>query len=269
MSRIATAALEAFHAAGWIGFGADPRIAAWAAHAQHAARMALRDPAHAHWLRCGGSWFVGVDALPNDARGRIAGGPPLAGEVIDFIAVLPGCGALPLHRAQLSACYPGYPRQGTEESAAGWRFRLEHDAAHLDGLLATGAGKRRYLREPHAYVLGLPLLSFGPDAAAPVVWEGSHRLMHAVFASLLAAHSPERWDTIDLTDAYKQARAEVFARCPRVVLDARPGEAFVLHRHLLHGIAPWADEASAGPDPRMIAYFRPQLPSREAWLSAS
>ena len=33
-----------------------------------AARAAVSDPANAGWLRCGGTWFAGVDVLANDAR---------------------------------------------------------------------------------------------------------------------------------------------------------------------------------------------------------
>jgi len=37
----------------------------------------------------------------------------------------------------------------------------------------------------------------------------------------------------------------------------------------LHGVAPWSQNASAGPDGRMIAYFRPEMSGGvPAWLSA-
>jgi len=47
-----------------------------------------------------------------------------------------------------------------------------------------------------------------------------------------------------------------------------PGEAYLVHRFALHGVAPWDEDAKAGPDGRMIAYFRPELPDRGLWLNA-
>ena len=54
--------------------GSPPAEAAtrnWADHALPAARAAVTDPANAQWHVCEGTWFVGVDALPNDIRGRV------------------------------------------------------------------------------------------------------------------------------------------------------------------------------------------------------
>ena len=53
----------------------DPALAAWAAAVAPVARAAVLTGA-GPW-RCGGTWFVGVDALPNDAQGAVAGGPGL------------------------------------------------------------------------------------------------------------------------------------------------------------------------------------------------
>jgi len=41
-----------------------------------------------------------------------------------------------------------------------------------------------------------------------------------------------------------------------------------VHRLALHGIAPWAEGATAGPDGRMIAYFRPEAGGPAGWLGA-
>jgi hypothetical protein len=48
---------------------------------------------------------------------------------------------------------------GSQVDAEGVRLyrRLVSDAAHVDGLLAEGPEKRRYVREPHAYILGVTL----------------------------------------------------------------------------------------------------------------
>lgn len=242
---------------GWARFPADPATLAWARAAAEAGAQALEDPALAHWYDCENTWFVGVDALPNRADGSV-GGVALQGPAIDALSPLP-----PLHRAQLSVIFPGYPRPRQGETEAAFRYRLNRDAAHVDGLLAEGEGRRRHLREPHAWILGLPLSHSAPGAAPLVVWEGSHRIMARAFARAFAGHDPEDWGRIDVTDIYHEARREVFQTCPRVTLHARPGEAYVLHRLALHGVAPWT--APDGP-PRMIAYFRPLLDDPKDWL---
>jgi hypothetical protein len=60
----------------------------------------------------------------------------------------------------------------------------------------------------------------------------------------------------------------VFASCERIALPTAPGEAVLVHRHLVHGVAPWGEQASGSPDGRMIAYIRPEFPSIAAWLDA-
>ena len=94
-------------------------------------------------------------------QGRVAGGPPLAGAAMAFIRDGTGL-ALPLHRAQVSVCYPGYPQPSAEESEAAYDFRRNRDAAHVDGLHGEGPEKRRYLKEPHAYILGITLTGSPP-----------------------------------------------------------------------------------------------------------
>lgn len=257
--------LEQFDSAGWTVFDYDPALAGWAAHALPAARQSIRDPSQAHWLRCGGTWFVGVDALPNDARGAIGNGPPLMGEACDFIVADLHLN-LPLHRAQVSVCYPGYPQPSPDETPTAYQYRVKRDAAHVDGLLAEGPDRRRYLKEPHAYILGIPLAEAGKDASPLVVWSGSHLLMHEAFRKAFANIIPEEWRNLDITDIYQTARREVFATCERIELPLKPGEACLLHRHLLHGVAPWREAATSGDDGRMIAYFRPEFEVPVDWL---
>lgn len=258
---------EQFLQQGFLTFPADPAVSRWVAAARPAAALAVMARDNAHWLRCGGTWFVGVESLPNDSEGKVGGGPPLAGAAMDFLCDELGL-ALPLHRAQVSVCYPGYPRPSPEESETAFNFRLRRDAAHVDGLLAEGPERRRFLKEPHAWVLGLTLTEQSPDAAPLVVWEGSHLPMQAMFRNVLAGHAPEDWPEIDLTAAYQETRRTVFATCRRITLPSAPGEAVLLHRHLLHGVAPWAAGAESSEDGRMIAYFRPEFPSLSDWLSA-
>ncbi|WP_395689615.1 hypothetical protein [Aestuariivirga sp.] len=254
-----------FHDRGLLRFAADKSMLAWAEHARTHAATAARDINQAHWLRCGGTWFVGVDALPNDAEGRLAGGPPLAGAAADAVRSELGL-SLPLHRGQVSICYPGYPRPSDEESAAAFSFRLKRDAAHVDGLLAEGPERRRFLREPHAYVLGVTLTEQSAGASPLVVWEGSHHIMYSMFRTVLGRHPPGDWQTIDLTEAYQSARRQAFETCRRVALPTGPGDAVLLHRHLLHGVAPWAEGATAPSEGRIIAYFRPEFPDLRDWL---
>lgn len=249
---------------GFARFGPEPGLSAWAAAARAQLRPAMDDPANARWWRCGGTWFVGVDALGNDARGALPGGPPLAGTATAMLRAR--YGAFALHRAQLSVTRPGYPLPDPGESPSAARFRRDRDAAHVDGLLPVGAARRRMLREPHAYILGLPLTEADPGASPLVAWEGSHRIMRAAFRRALAGHPPDRWSGIDLTDTYREARREVFARCRRVPLPAGPGEAIVLHRLTLHGVAPWTPGARAAAPGRAVAYFRP-LTTPRRWLS--
>ena len=72
---------------------------------------------------------------------------------------------------------------------------------------------------------------------------------------------------MDVTEIYHAARREAFETCRRVEITARPGEAYVVHRLALHGVAPWRDGTPAGPDGRMIAYLRPELPETGDWLA--
>jgi hypothetical protein len=154
------------------------------------------------------------------------------------------------------------------ESEAVFRYRVRRDAAHVDGLRREGVDRRRHLREHHGFILGVPLAEAGPGASPFVVWEGSHEIMRAAFRTRLAGIAPERWGDEDVTEAYHAARREAFEICRRVVVHARPGEAYLAHRLVLHGMAPWEPGAPAGPDGRMIAYFRPEVGGPDHWLNA-
>lgn len=253
--------MDEFFSRGWVKFPFDPAVAAWAAHADEAALEAEAAP-DPQWLRCGGTWFVGVNALANDGDGRLPGGPPLAGAA--FIAAR-ALSPAPLDRAQASVCYAGYPRQGAEESAAAFRYRIDQDAAHVDGLHRIMPGRRRMLKETHAYILGLPLNDAPPGAAPFTVWEGSHEAMRAAFRAALAGVPPSRWGEVDLTETYQNARRRCFETMRRVEIAARPGEAYLIHRLALHGVARWS---AAGPGRRAIAYFRPDPGVAQDWLDA-
>jgi hypothetical protein len=258
-SGVLSDARRALATRGWVRFAADPAVLDWVAAALPAARAAVADPANAGWLRCGGTWFAGVDVLANDAQGRIGQGPPLAGAAVDLARDLPGGGDIAWHRGQVSVVYPGYPRPMSGESAAAFRYRRDRDAAHLDGVLPIGPDRRRMIREPHAFVLGLPLTECDAGASPMVVWEGSPALIRTHLARALDGVAEADRPNTDITEAYHAARRAAFESCPRVVLRAKPGEAYLVHRLALHGVAPWAKGAKAPPEGRMIAYFRPEL----------
>lgn len=131
-------------------------------------------------------------------------------------------------------------------------------------MIAEGPDRRRRIRERHAWILGLPLTQADPGASPLVVWEGSA----GIIRDALTGHPPDTRDEVDVTETYQAARRRCFETCRRVPLTARPGEALVLHRLCLHGIAPWQMGAKAPPEGRMIAYLRPPLGGGvAAWLA--
>lgn len=242
---------------GWTLIGPDPAIAAWAnaAHALALQTLAIRDEA---W-RCGGTWLVGVDALPSATTGDV----PHAAFPWSALPLAPE----PLHPAQLSVVKPGYPRPSPTETDTAFRYRQNRDAAHLDGLILQPDGARM-MQEPHRWVLGIALNSCSTDASPLVVWEGSHHILRSALTNALAPHAPGDWGKIDLNPAYQAARKQVFATCTRRILPVAVGQATLLHRLTLHGVAPWQAVAQAPREGRIIAYFRPQMARVEDWLHA-
>lgn len=262
---------ETFFRQGWVTFPKDEALGAWVAKARPLAEQLATDQENqAAWLRCGGTWFAGVNIFPNDASGAVVldGIPPLAGTAVDFARRALVSGDLSWDNAQISVCYPGYPQPWDGESDAAYRFRRHRDAAHVDGILPTGPQRRRHLGEHHAFVLGIPLSVTPPEASPLVVWTGSHNVMRQAFRARFRGIPPEDWSAEDITEVYQATRRYVFQTCERVPIHAAPGEAYLIHRLALHGVAPWT--APAGPS-RTIAYFRPEF-SRQAaagaWLDA-
>lgn len=242
---------------GYMVFERDETVAKWADTAHKVACMVSADPAtRAANLRQGETWFVGVDALPNQRDGSI-NGVQLAGKWRDHVTL-----PKQWHPAQLSIVYPGYPLRDTSESEASHRYRITRHAAHVDGLLPQGPQRRRYLKEPHAFILGLPLNR--SDAAPLMVWPESHKIMGEAFRHLRNHDDPTN---VDLTEAYHSARRLVFEQIEPHAIVSEPGQAILLHRHLLHGVSPWQEGVQAPQEGRMIAYFRPQFSAKE-WLSA-
>ena len=252
---------------GWQTFDYDVGVAAWAEAAFSVAKEEVNSAEQQKWLRYQGTWFVGVDTLPNDATGAVGKASALSGPA--YATARRIYGDLPLHRGQVSVVYPGYPKPSPTESEAAHGYRLRRDAAHVDGLLPVGAERRRFLRERHAYILGLPLTECGAGASPLTVWEGSHIVMRNVFEQALTGLPEDQWDEVDLTEIYQSARRQVFENCARHTVPARPGESYLVHRLALHGVAPWEEGADAPEDGRMIVYFRPEWPEPgDKWLTA-
>ena len=146
---------SAFDQNGWVKFDYDDAVAAWVDHVTPLARETRNDPDQiAKWLRANGTWFVGVNAIANDGQGRVGDGPALTGQLRDFIEARFGWHEL--DRAQVSITYPGYPQPDPHETDAGFRYRRDRDAAHLDGLKPELPGGGRCADEAHAYVIGIP-----------------------------------------------------------------------------------------------------------------
>jgi hypothetical protein len=220
-------------ARGWQVFAPEPGVTDWVNAVRRAGLAATADPG---LRRHGGTWCAGVDALPNDARGAVPGGPALSCEALATAQSITG--ALPLHPAQVSVTYPGYPGRDAQDTEAAHRYLCSRDAAHLDGLLPIGPDRRRHLREPHGYILGLPLTRADAAAAPLVVYDGSHMIMRDAFRAAFDGRPPGDWPMIDVTEVYQAARRRCFAECARIALPAAPGQAVLLHRLALHGIAP-------------------------------
>ena len=235
-------------------------------------RKSVLNPAHERWLRCGGTWFSGVNALPNSKTGEVGASGVLAGNTIDFIhnkLITTGFGWDP---GQISVCYPGYPQPGESESPNAYNFRRDRDAAHVDGLLPEGIDRRRHLREYHGFILGIPMLNFDQDASPFVVWEGSHELIRSALLCHFENIPADKWGDQDVTNLYKQTRDLVFQECRRVEIFAQPGEAFIAHRLIVHGYCTLERICNSRQGPQNAVLFltlypiviNPVLPDRDA-----
>lgn len=259
--------LDAFEARGWVTFPASAALSPWVQAADQKADGLLADAdVRAANLRHGDTWFVGVDVMDCAPDGSIDDGPALAGAAAAFAATqMSDNWTGDWGRGQLSVTFPGYPRQDPHESDANHRFRKRRDAAHLDGLLPQGPQKRRFFKEPHGIILGIALDSSAGGRAPLVVWEGSHHRLHDLIADVweaVGAAGVDQMSDIDLTEKYAEVRKSCFEDLARVEIPLAPGEAVVLHRALLHGVAPWTSQSKT---PRRAVYFRPELPSVSDW----
>ena len=257
-----------FFARGWCQFESDPYLLNWIESALPAAQLMVIEPDNAKWLRCGDTWFAGANILPNASDGSVGSSSALGGYAVNFISQALGLSKFDWDKAQVSICYPGYPQRMAMEKEAAFKFRRDRDAAHVDGFLPEGPNRRRFLREWHGFVLAIPLLDYDNDASPFVVWEGSHKVVREAFESLFLNRSPEDWPSIDVTEDYHDIRKKIFNTCQRVEIVAKPGEAYLVHRLALHGVAPWRAPQDSTCKERMICYFRPETGAIEQWLNA-
>jgi hypothetical protein len=259
--------LRQFRSKGWCRFPFDPELYDWLQRSQEVVYHSMDRPENAHWYRYGNTWFVGVNALPNDSTGAVADGPALSGHVVNFIRQHIQIDYREWDKAQISVCFPGYPKPVEGESEASFRFRRDRDAAHIDGLLKDGAKQQRFLLEQHAFILGIPASHYDLEAAPFTIWEGSHHLIQQWLKQTYHSIPEKDWGHIDVATSYQQVRRKVFETCVRMKLYAQPGEAVLVHRHAVHGMAPWAKDAKADPVGRVILYFRPEAHNLQSWLN--
>jgi hypothetical protein len=258
---------SAFFENGWCKFPYSERLAGWVERSLSAARAAVVAPEFQKWMRCGGTWFAGVNALANDKHGAVADGPSLAGPAVDFIRHALAIDEIHWDRGQVSVCYPDYPQPMPHESETAFAYRRNRAAAHVDGVLPEGPERRRHLRQHHAFVLGIPMVEVSSDASPFTIWQGSHELVRQAFEERFQHLAMRKWGDEDITDSYQAMRRGIFKKCERVEVTAIPGEAYLVHRLALHGIAPWRNNAAAGEDGRMICYFRPEMNDGKTWIS--
>jgi hypothetical protein len=238
---------------GFVTFGSDPRVLRWANAAyQRTNKLTAVDGVLDAQLRHQQTWFVGVDTLDNTSDGTVGD--------VQFLGPW-DVPKLPLHRAQISIVYAGYPQKDVDESEANHRYRVKRRAAHVDGLLPVGPEKRRFVHEPHAYILGLPLNDV--SAAPTVVWKGSHHIMKRALVNAIGDKIPA---DVDITEVYQAARREVFERCEMVPITCKVGESFLLDRFALHGTECWDSTHKPVKEGRMIAFLRPEFSNSRDWL---
>ena len=257
---------SSFNRCGWAVVHEDSGMSKWIVTAKKSVLKRLNsNQLDTKQFKCGGKWFVGVNFLDNDKNGR------LDNFEFDGIAVR----AIKDHfgelfkfwdKAQVSICYEGYPKPSDDETSAAFAFRKNKFGAHVDGILPIGKSKRRYAREFHTFILGIPLESYDIFAAPLVVWEGSHQIVRGYLSKKLLNTSVKSWKNIDITQTYHEARKEIFLKCRKKIIMVPAGGSYILHRLALHGVMPWKKTGDLEANSRKIVYFRPVLKAPQLWL---
>ena len=130
---------------GYREFGYDEQVAKWAEFAKKKGNRILADPAQLQkWLQCEGTWFVGVDVLPNDSRGDFINTqfPNV------FKSFMSKINLKPYHKAQLSVIFPGYPKPRIGDSEAAFEYRRKEMRLTLMGFYQLVKKKTISCRAP-------------------------------------------------------------------------------------------------------------------------
>ncbi len=210
MDRRKEFAAEGFHGLPCRGGGAERigRDTPWM-------RQGLRspNPVNRHGAALRRHLVRGCRRTPQRRDGAVPGGPPFLARPMEFIKNDLRF-APPLHRAQVSVCYPGYPRTSPDETPAAFGFRLNRDASPCRRASGGRPGSPPLPERAAAYIWGFRSRKPVRMPRRWSLWQGSHRHMGKVFTEALANKAQAEWPGIDLTEAYQAARREVFASLP-------------------------------------------------------
>jgi len=265
---LATSHLHQLALQGWGQLPVSTELEAWQNYTLPFALQRMQAPDLQQWWRYQNTWFVGVNALPNDTNGALDTGPSLPTDLLKQLTDYVACTELALDQAQISACMPGYPKACADEPAASFAFRTQYYAAHLDGLRPLGPERRRHLTEQHSLILGIPLSNHLPEAGPVMVWPGSHKLIQAWLQAEFANVPEPQWLEKDLTHGYQSVRRHILETIQPEPIYTPPGGAYIIHRHAIHGQGLWPENiANVGNNGRIIAYFRPHLHKPTDWLN--
>ena len=273
---------KSFLANGWLKFDYDHKIYHWVNVAKKKV-FNRYNSGDFGWnnFRCGNTWFVGVNFLGNDKTASL-NGACFEGIPVTEIKSYFGHNIKYWDEAQVSICWPNYPLQSDNETHNAFNFRVNRYAAHVDGILPFGREKRRFLKDPHAFIFGIPITYCDYKTAPVVVWEGSHLIMREAFKRTYNASDSKNWDKIDVTNVYQKARSRVFETCQMKRLYVNLGESYLIDRLAVHGIAPWeprepkkngvsTKDIKNQPEiknGRAVIYFRPSFDITSDWIKS-
>ena len=229
-------------------------------------------------LRCGSTWFVGANFLDNSSNGNI-GTKSMSKIFFSNISKKFGPNIKYWDKAQVSICWPGYPKKDAKETKKSYDFRIKRFASHIDGIIPFGSKKRRFAKEFHAFILGFPLHNNCLDCAPLVLWEGSHKIFRNFFKEIYEGISFNKISNIDITELYNESRKKVFKNCEVKKITPQFKQPYLLDRHVLHGIDEWREKKNVKCSPknhrllnslsdgRIIVYFRPVFFNPHDWIN--
>ena len=230
-------------------------------------------------FRSGSTWFAGVNFLDNGSEGDI-NGASFSSELWSEIYGKFGHGIKYWDTAQVSIFWKGYPKKDQSETEKAFKYRLKKYSAHVDGLIPIGSKKRRFAKEFHAFILGIPIMNNRIDSAPLVVWEGSHIIFRNLFRKLYTGLSKKKVSKLDVTEIYQKYRRKVFSTCTFRKVVSQKNQPYILDRHLLHGVIPWNETVNISPmsyqndvfrlNPmfgRIVVYFRPSYKNSIDWVT--